>query len=96
MTPLEFRRAVHGAELRWQDQRERDLTQAWRAMQLYVEVTNTKRLPGLEQVLARTRPGKHQSGVDLTNLSLLSEHIGIPWRPASPEALDALRRMRES
>ncbi len=95
MTPLEFRRAVKGAELRWQDERERDLVQAWRAMQLYVEVTNTKKLPGLEAVLMRSR-ARSQTGLQMTDLALLSEHIGIPLRQASPEAMDALRRLRES
>lgn len=96
MTPLEFRRAVRGAEHRWQDERERDLIQAWRAMQLYVEVTNTKKLPSLMTVLSRTRSKATASGLELTDLAMLSERIGIPLRKASPEALDALRRMRES
>jgi hypothetical protein len=96
MTPVEFRHAVRGAELRWQDERERDLIQAWRALQLYVEVTNTKKLPGLMTVLARTRQKATTTGLDLTDLAMLSERIGIPLRNASPEALDALRRMRES
>ena len=95
MTPVEFRDAMHGAELRWQDERERDLIQAWRGLQLYVEVTNTKKLPALDVVLSRTRQ-KVTTGLQMTELAMLSERVGIPIRPASPEALDALRRMRES
>jgi len=94
MTPLEYRRAIKGAELRWQDERERDLIQAWRGLQLYVEVTNTKKLPSLETVLKRSR--QRPTSLELSDLMMLSEHIGMPLRPASPEALNALRRMRES
>jgi hypothetical protein len=95
MTPLEFRRAITGSELRWQDERERDLIQAWRGLQLYVEVTNTNKLPSLKAVLERSRQ-RTTTALEISDLAMLSEHVGIPIRKASPEALDALRRMRES
>lgn len=93
MTPCEWAAEHRAAQVVWRDRSERELTQAWMTG-LFLNQAMAGKLKPLATLLAQSQPVK--PGLQMTDLALLSEHMGIPLRKASPEALDALRRMRES
>jgi hypothetical protein len=66
------------------------MVQAWQTAAL-VGAAMAGKLPSLPNLLAKLRPApKH---LPHASLAQLSTHLGIPMRPASPEALAALERL---
>ncbi len=63
---------------------------------LFLNQAMMGKLKPLATLLAQSRPRKPAAGLELSDLAMLSMRYGIPLQPASPEALDALRRLRES
>lgn len=79
--------------------RERDayhgrVTQAWETAALATRAFVGK-LPKLERLLSEIRPVNAKT-MAITQIEMLSDHLGIPIRPMSPEAKAALQRLRES
>jgi len=70
-----------------QDERERALCQAWEAAAL-TGAAMAGKLPKLEKLLREIRPAPKR-----ISLAEISRTLGIPMRPASPEAIAALQRL---
>lgn len=78
---------------RKREDHERDVTLAWFSAMF----TRQERMPRLDAVLGRLRAqaSRLTAAAQHTQLALLSEHVGVPLRPISPEAVAALERLRQ-
>lgn len=87
MTPRQLYREMRLVQKRIVDERERQLTQAWEAAALTASAMVGK-LPKLDRLLADIRPKPKR-----LSLSTISQIVGVAARPASPEAMAALKRL---
>lgn len=82
------------ARLRKRDEYNRDVTQVWNGIRLYVELMNRHRVPGLTTQLI----GEHPSPTGQTAhqarhaMDIIAGQWGMKARPISPESVQALQR----
>lgn len=83
-TPRELRIEFDAARRRAEDEYDRDVVQAWRAVQIFVRTQNDRRMPSLKSLLTAhgRRPAARQQTLaqQRSVLHLLSAKYGIPLR----------------
>lgn len=95
MTPREFYREGDAAQQRWQDEAERDLATAWHTATLARQAMFGK-LPELKTLIERARASQQAEQTETDLKRQLTGVLGIPGRPASPEAVKALRLVKRA
>lgn len=94
LTPREWGHEIAAAQLRWQDERERDLGLAWHTASFVLEGYVGK-LPDLRTVIERTRVVRTMTpAAQRSQVAMLSERLGVPLVPISDAAKAALVRLR--
>lgn len=97
MTPRELRDEIAAVGRRRRDDHSKDLVLAWHVATFGVSAY-VRKLPELGVILGRSERGAERltPAAQRTQVALLSEFMGVPIRPLSPEAKRALARIRES
>jgi hypothetical protein len=90
MSPRELARECDVATERRLDVANRDIAIAWTVAAL----SRQERLPPLRTLLVEAKTRTQTAGAHAKQLAQLSEHLGVAFRPISPEAKAALERMK--
>jgi hypothetical protein len=78
------------------DEFDRTTIHAWQTG-VFTAMASAGKLPNISQVLARNRSARVRTSVadQRAAMERLSDRLGIPLQPLSPEARAALERMKE-